>query len=94
MGQGLQEHDFTREARCFVCGAKAVGPCASCHRPVCGDCSVLTDGGLQVYAICVRCDRRGGRSLSRAWTGTLVWLVGILVALGLVVWLLETLGRS
>ncbi len=49
-------------AHCKHCGALAVGPCARCHEPVCGDCCVLTEGGAKVWAICLACDRRAGRS--------------------------------
>lgn len=79
------------EARCIHCGNPAVGPCASCHQPVCGDCCTLTDGGLKTWAICLECDRRGGRSLRHGWTGVLVWLaVPILLLVGvfaLLLWL-------
>ena len=70
-------------ARCSFCPRDAAGPCASCHRPVCGDCCTLTEGGLQTWAVCLDCDRRGGRSLKSAWGGFGMWLVGILVALAL-----------
>ena len=67
-------------ARCSVCGAAAVGPCASCRTPVCGDCCVLTEGGVETYAICVRCDRRKGRQLGSGWRVVVGWLVLVLVA--------------
>ena len=70
----------------------AAGPCATCGRPVCGECCTLTEGGVKVWAVCLDCDRRNrdaGRSLSRAWGGLAVWLVGILVALALAVAALE-----
>ena len=70
------------EVRCFLCGAPAAGPCARCRRPVCGDCSVLTEGGATTFAICTACDRRGGRSLGRPWLSVLGLLGGI-VALAL-----------
>lgn len=66
--------------RCSICGADAVGPCATCRRPVCGDCCVLTEGGAKVWAICLRCERREGRGLSSGW-----WLVVGWVALPIVV---------
>ncbi|MGO8998197.1 MAG: hypothetical protein ACLQVI_33165 [Polyangiaceae bacterium] len=87
----LQHIDDDSGARCVHCGAQAAGPCASCHAPVCGDCSTLTQGGVRVWAICIACERRRGRSLSGAWTGLLLWLTAILVGLALVVWLLEKL---
>jgi hypothetical protein len=70
------------------CGAVAVGPCARCDHPVCGDCCVLTEGGARVYAICVACDRRAGRSLRRAWLMVIAWVVGPLLALAAAVLLL------
>jgi hypothetical protein len=67
--------------RCALCGRPAAGPCATCKRMVCGDCSVLTEGGVQTWAICHGCDRRGGRSLSSAWRSLGVWAALLLVAL-------------
>ncbi|MBS2017100.1 MAG: hypothetical protein JST00_29710 [Deltaproteobacteria bacterium] len=75
--------------RCAFCSADAAGPCASCKRSVCGDCCVLTDGGAQTWAICLDCDRRGGRSLSARWSGLGLWLVGLLVAMAALIALLE-----
>lgn len=67
--------------RCAICGAPAVGPCASCHAMVCGDCCVLTEGGVETHAICVRCDRKKGRTLSPAWRGLVLAGVILIVAL-------------
>lgn len=61
-------------ARCIVCGDEAVGPCARCHEPVCGDCCVLTEGGAKLWAICTRCERKGGKSLARGWWTVLAWI--------------------
>lgn len=52
-----------------------------CRRMLCGDCCVLTEGGVQVYALCRRCAVRG-RSLRPGWRGVGVTLA--LVLLGLV----------
>jgi fatty acid desaturase len=52
---------------------------------VCGDCCTLTEGGAKVWAICLDCDRRDGRSLTSAWRGLLAWLGGLLLALAAVV---------
>ena len=72
-------------ARCVRCGAQAVGPCARCRSPVCGDCCVLTDGGAKVWAICLACEDRGGRSLKTAWRGLLGFLaIPVLVLAALV----------
>jgi hypothetical protein len=70
---------------CVRCGAVAAGPCARCHLPVCGDCCVLTEGGSRVWAICLACEDRGGRSLTHAWRGLLLWVIGILGVLALLV---------
>ena len=56
---------------------------------VCGDCCTLTEGGTRVWAVCLDCDRKKGRSLSGAWRGFGVWLLLLLVVLALVVYLLE-----
>ena len=77
---GLQ-HVEDDGARCTFCPRQAVGPCASCARPVCGECCTLTEGGVKIWAVCLDCDRRGGRSLTSAWGGFGVWLIGILGAL-------------
>ncbi len=80
--------------RCAFCRAEAAGPCASCHRSVCGDCCTLTEGGAKTWAICLDCDRKKGRSLGGAWQSVGLWLVGLLVALAALVALLEWLAPS
>ncbi len=81
----LQQHDFgDSPARCVDCGTLAVGPCARCRAPLCGDCCVLTAGGTKPYAICRRCEGRVGRSLKSAWWTVAWWLLApilLLVAL-------------
>jgi hypothetical protein len=78
----LQQHDFGGGyERCVHCGKLAVGPCARCRAPVCGDCCVLTEGGAKTYAICLGCDTRTGRSLQRAWGTVILWLLGPIVLL-------------
>ena len=67
--------------RCRLCGAPAVGPCARCRAMVCADCCVLSDGGASTFAVCTRCERRGGASLRRPWLGLVAWLG--LIVLGL-----------
>jgi hypothetical protein len=81
------------DARCVGCGAQAVGPCARCHAPLCGDCCVITTGGVKTWAVCPACARRGGRSLSRAWWQLAMWVAGLLAALAALVALLELLVR-
>lgn len=76
-------------ARCVRCGALAAGPCARCHAPVCGDCCVLTEGGARVWAICLSCEDRGGRSLSRGWWTVIGWVAGPIVLLAALVTLLS-----
>lgn len=78
-------------AKCSICGAEAAGPCARCHQPTCGDCSVLTEGGTRVWAVCLRCEKRSGKSLRSGWMVVLGWillpmlgLALLLVVLGLV----------
>lgn len=81
-------------ALCVRCGAPAAGPCARCHEPVCGDCCVLTEGGARVWAICLSCEDRSGRSLARGWWTVVGWFVGPIVILALLVTLLALItGR-
>jgi hypothetical protein len=89
MGAG----DGGAAARCALCGTDAAGPCARCRAPVCGDCCTLTDGGATTFAICLRCERRGGASLRPAWLGLMGWLALVVLALAAVAALL-TLARS
>jgi hypothetical protein len=48
---------------------------------VCGDCCVLTTGGTTTFAICLRCERRAGSSLSAGWHTVLGWLLKPMLAL-------------
>ncbi|MCA9678241.1 MAG: hypothetical protein KC464_24655 [Myxococcales bacterium] len=68
-------------ARCKHCGKPAVGPCARCRGLVCGDCCVLTDGGVGTFAVCLTCERRGGATLRGAWLGLLGWLAVVVLVL-------------
>jgi hypothetical protein len=81
----LSHGDGPPDARCHSCGALAVGPCARCRNPTCGDCCVLTSGGSTTFAICHACERRGGSSLSAGWVAVLGWfakpILGLLLAL-------------
>ncbi len=79
MSGALQEVD--RDEPCTFCPRPAVGPCGACRRPVCGECCTLTEGGVKVWAVCLDCDRRGGRSLRRAWGGLVGLLAVVLVVL-------------
>ena len=93
-GQLRLAGDDGDEARCVGCGARAVGPCARCHSPVCGDCCVLTDGSAKTWAICLDCDGRGGRSLSRGWLQVIAWVAGPIAVLAALLLLLELLAGS
>lgn len=85
MAELMSHGDGPADARCVSCGALAVGPCARCRNPVCGDCCVLTTGGTTTFAICLACERRGGSSLSGGWSVVLGWILkpilGLFVAL-------------
>lgn len=83
----------SREARCVRCGANAAGPCARCHLPVCGDCCVLTEGGARVWAICLACEDRGGRSLRGRWWTVVGWIAAPILLLAALVALLEMIAR-
>ena len=83
MSGGLQHVGDDDVARCVHCGRPAAGPCAGCRKPVCGDCCTLTEGGTQVWAICLECDRKGGNSLAPAWRGLVLGFLGLLLALAI-----------
>ncbi|MDQ3365287.1 MAG: hypothetical protein M3680_07660 [Myxococcota bacterium] len=79
-------------ARCKGCGRTAVGPCARCRSPVCGDCCELTDGGATTFAVCHPCVRAGGATLAPGWLGLLGWLALIVLgvaSVGVVLWLIR-----
>lgn len=93
MSGGLRHVDDDGPVRCSFCPANAAGPCARCRRPVCGDCCTLTEGGVNVWAICLGCDQERGLSIGSAWSGFGLWLLGILAALAAVVALLGWLSK-
>lgn len=80
-------------ARCKLCGKTAVGPCARCRSPVCGDCCELTDGGATTFAVCLSCVRAGGATLAPAWLGLLGWIALIVLPLVGIAILLVLLRR-
>lgn len=91
MSGQLRLHDDDGPERCVFCGREAAGPCASCAKPVCGNCCTLTEGGVRVWAVCLECDRTRGRSLTRAWGGLLGFVGAILAVLAAAVVLLAWL---
>jgi hypothetical protein len=58
---------------------------------VCGDCCVLTEGGAQVWAICLACEDRGGRSLRHGWLAVIGWVAVPILGLALLLALLSAL---
>lgn len=92
MSSQLQLVDGDSPTRCSFCSNEAAGPCATCERPVCGDCCTLTEGGVRTWAICLECDRKKGRSLSGAWSGFAMFLVAILAVLAAAVALMAWLS--
>jgi hypothetical protein len=55
---------------------------------------VLTEGGARVWAICLACEDRGGRSLRRAWIAVIGWIaVPIVLLAGVVALLAALMGR-
>ncbi len=80
------------DARCKLCSRTAVGPCARCRSPVCGDCCELTDGGATTFAVCLTCVKKGGTTLAPAYRELLRWLAPIVLgiaAIGAVLYLLR-----
>ena len=80
-------------ARCSHCGATAAGPCARCHRPTCGDCCELTEGGATTFAVCLACVKRGGKSLAGPYRDLLLWLAAVIVGLAAIATALAVLRR-
>ena len=76
-------------ATCKHCDAVAVGPCARCHEPVCGDCCVLTKDSVGTWAICLACAEYRGKSLRSGWTQVVVWLLVPLGVVALLLWALS-----
>jgi hypothetical protein len=60
---------------------------------MCGDCVVLTQGGASVWAVCIACERRGGRSLRAGWGAAMFWLIVPILALWGLVTLVERVFR-
>jgi hypothetical protein len=56
---------------------------------VCGDCCTLTEGGTRVWAVCLDCDRKKGKSISGAWGRFGLWMLALLVGLAAIVFALE-----
>jgi len=50
---------------------------------------VLTEGGVGVWAVCTRCNRRGGKSLRAGWGAALTWIIVPILALALLVFAIE-----
>lgn len=94
MSGQLQRASDDGPERCSFCSNEAAGPCASCARPVCGNCCTLTEGGVRTWAICLECDRKKGRSLQGAWGSFGLFLVAILVALAAAVALMAWLSNG
>jgi hypothetical protein len=49
---------------------------------------VLTEGGARVWAICLSCEDRGGRSLLHGWIAVVSWIVVPILGLAVLVALL------
>lgn len=90
MSQLASHDDGGGFIHCALCGGDAAGPCARCRKPVCGDCCVLTEGTAGKWAICLDCDRRGGRKIDSGWYSVALWLIAPLLVLAgvlaLLVW--------
>jgi hypothetical protein len=93
VGGSLMSSGEPPPARCSHCGATAVGPCARCRRPTCGDCCELTEGGVMTFAVCLACIKRSGKSLGHAYGSLLLWLGAIIVGLATVAALLVAVRR-
>jgi hypothetical protein len=52
---------------------------------------VLTEGSARVWAVCLACEDRGGRSLQRGWIKVVGWVVVPILGLAILVALLALL---
>lgn len=91
---GMLQHrdDGGPVAACVGCGIQAVGPCARCHAPLCGDCCIITEGGTKKWAICPTCAEGGAQSLTAGWVNVLMWICVPMVGLALLLWLLHAVA--
>ena len=55
---------------------------------------MLTDGGAKVWAVCLRCEKKGGKSLSSGWLAVLSWIALPTLGLGVLLLLLGTIARA
>ena len=78
MSGALQTVGDGGAARCVICHGEAIGPCARCRRPVCGDCCELVQGGGKPFAVCVSCERGAKRALG-GLGGLAVWVLGVVL---------------
>lgn len=90
----LASHDDgAANATCKHCGGVAAGPCLRCHAPLCGDCCVISEGSVEVYAICRDCAAEGAGELSSRWAPVLRLLLWPIAALLLLLVVLSLLTR-
>lgn len=61
---------------------------------MCGDCCVLTEGGVETWAICLRCDRKKGRSLDGGWRTIVLWMIGLMVVLALLAGIIIAVDKA
>lgn len=78
-------------ATCKHCGAQAAGPCARCHVPLCGDCCVMSEGRVGVFAVCRDCAADGATDTAGPWAAVLRTFLLPIVGLALLLVLLAVL---
>lgn len=54
---------------------------------------MLTEGGAKLWAICLRCEKKGGNSLRSGWSLVLFWIALPLIGLAAAIVLLELAFR-
>jgi len=54
----------------------------------------LTEHGAKVWAICLGCEQKGGRSLRSGWWQVAAWVAAPVAVLALLVLLLELLAAK
>ena len=71
---GIQDHAWARSTPCTHCREDADGQCATCHSPVCADCTQLVNGATRPLVVCTVCVGSGAHNRHRRGLYSVLWL--------------------